>query len=1521
MEHKGMTSRIVLGAIRNKNIVRLILFLLITAGILGLQFMNKDEFPTFEIKQGLIAAVYPGADVHQVEEEVGKPLEELLFSMQEISRQGTRVVSRDGICYVYTDLTVPAAKKNETWSKIRQKLDFFKQTLPPGVLAIVAMDDFSDLTSVLIALESSDKGPVEMKEYADDLAKRLRDIPELANAKILGEQSEEIAVTVDKAKLDAYGISPASLALDYNTAALQFLGGQFNSEASCSPVHVKKTVNDQKELENRIIWSSTDGQVLRLKDVATIERRIAEPASLVTYNGHTAIVLSIEMQPDNNIVAFGKEVDRVLDEFMADAPDSIKVSRITDQPKVVGDSVWSFLRDLLISMLVVIVVMLLLFPMRSALIASSGVPVCTAIALALMYLFGICLNTVSLAALIVVLGMIVDDSIITMDGYMDKLGKGMNRLDAACASAQELFMPMLMATVAISAMFFPMTGIITGYLGDFVKTFPYVIAFSLMTSLAYAVLVVPSLEVKFIHSAKSGKDNIITRMQNRMFNALQKAYDFTQGKCFRHPYLTVLAGVAAIGLGILMFLRMNLQLMPMAARPVFAVEVYLDPTAQISRTTEVADSLANLLREDKRVTSVTEFIGTGTPRFHATYSPILPGPNVAQLIVNTKSNKATESFLKEMESRYEYWFPDAVLHFKQMDYQGVTAPVELQVYGDDYRSMKAVADTIKTYMAGLDMLKWVHSDADNMVPAIALTMNEDEALRMGVNRTLMNLSIAGELGSFPLTSIREGDRSIPVNLYAESFSKGSTYETISDIMVPSAVPGVSVPLRQVAELSPEWAPESLTRINGKSAIVIGADMKFGKSQPTAVKAIKDFLKTLELPDGVQVKFGGLNSVNKTIGPEIALSFIAAVLVLFFFLVFHFKKISLAVLTIVLSTLCLFGAFAGLWIFGLDFSMTAVLGLISLVGIIVRNGIIMFEYAEELRFDKGMAIKEAAEEAGKRRMRPIFLTSCTTALGVMPMIISGDLLWMPLGVVICFGTMLSVILITLIMPVSYWLIFRRQEKKDHAPEVGGAAGTDGNGPVRTAEETANPVSPVAGVLVSAVVLLFSAANSYELIAQERSLTLEECRDMALRNGTAQKNAELDIRAARLQKEEALAEYFPRVSASVLGYWALNPMLEIGLTDILGRSDAALNLTSQLESYAGIYGINTEYTAFKQGYSASLMALQPVYAGGRIVAGNRLAGLGIEAAELQRDIQQRKTVQEVDDIWWHIVSVEDKLATLNFLQGTLDTLYSNVRTAVASGLASETDLLQLEVRMNELKAGKKQADGGLKLLKMNLFNTIGLPYSILQSAASEEKPCLDSIRIEATSVLPGEPDSYWKDEAEIVSGMSESRLLDLQVEARRLEKRMAIGEALPQIAVGATAGYSNLYDKGRCNTIAFATLQIPLTDWGKTSRKAMRLETQKQKAENEREYLSSQLQVMVGKLWLELTSAYDQWQIAEESMAASRRLYEVALANYSAGLATLQDLLLAETAYRDSVSATSDSLSGYRTAILAYTSLFQ
>ena len=1028
---KRDSGNIIRSFIAHKKLIYIVVSAFVVIGVIGLSFINKDEFPSFEIKQGLVAGIYPGASAAEVEDQLTRPLEEALFSFSEVSRENTYSYSRDGICYIFVDLTVPAKKKDEAWSKIKLGLESAKMTLPAGVLAVTVLDDFSSVSSMLIALESSDKGYSELLGYAEDLSARLREIPEMADVSIIGAQSEEIAVKVDMEKLSSYGISPASLMFDYQTAALQVPSGTFKTDYVNSPLRITSPLTSEQEIAEKIIYSDPAGNVVRLGDVAEITRQFKEPVSRIDYNGHSAIIISIEMRPDNDIVAFGAKVEKILEGFDKTLPDTVNISKITDQPRVVASSVVSFLRDLVISMLVVILVMLMLFPIKSALIAGSGVPVCTALALAVMFITGIDLNTVSLAALIVVLGMIVDDSIITMDGYMGNLAKGMSQVDAAAASAKELFMPMFMATFAICAMFFPIKGIITGYLGDFVTTFPWVVAIALSISLIYAMLVVPSLEVRYIRTAQSTSTWWFARLQSKFFAAMQNGYDWMQAVCFRHPKLTLLTGAVAVGLGILMFTQLNVQMMPKAARNCFAVEIYLDGNAGLAQTQEVSDSLQKILLADKRVRSVTAFVGTSSPRFHATYAPQLPGQNYAQFIVNTTSNLATEAILKEYEVEYEHYFPRALVRFKQMDYQAVTSPVAVVVKGPDQETLVPVAEKIKTYMYSLnDMLKWIHSDCDDYVSSVDITLDPDEAARLGVNKAMLSLSLSGAFNGQTIASLWEKDKQIPVNLYSMAAGPDMDYDVIANQIVPTVMPGVSVPLRQVADIEPGWSPETFARTSGEESVTIGADMRFGCSQPAAMKKIKSYIKEeIEpgLPDGVTISYGGLTSMNKQVGPEILLSFICAVAVLFFFMLVHFKKASLAFLTLIMSSLCLFGAFFGMWLFRLDFGMTSVLGLISLVGIIVRNGIIMFEYAEELRFEKGLDVKTAAEEAGKRRMRPIFLTSCTTALGVLPMIISGDALWMPMGVVICFGTMLSIFLIVFMMPVSYWQIFRKAER--------------------------------------------------------------------------------------------------------------------------------------------------------------------------------------------------------------------------------------------------------------------------------------------------------------------------------------------------------------------------------------------------------------------------------------------------------------------------------------------------------------
>ena len=1028
LKDKGIIS----GSIRHQRIVWIVVAVVVAFGIYALVDMKKDEFPAFTIRQGIVAGVYPGANSEEVEAQLTKPLEQLLFAMPEVDRKGTYSITKEGMCYIYTSLDESVKDKDIAWSKIRHKINEAKTlSFPAGVLAIAVIDDFGNTSSLLIAMESTDKTYREMHDYTDDLTRRLREIPQMGNVRVMGEQNEEIAVTVDKEKLSFYGISPNTLMLQYASQGLLTTSGAMETDDFDLPLHIDNPMVSEQELEEQIIYSDAAGNTIRMRDVATVERRMAEPSKVVNFDGDNALIISVEMRKGYNIVAFGKEVDKVLTAFKQTLPDSVQLYRITDQPKVVQKSVSSFLRDLLISMIVVIVVMLLLFPIRTALIASSGLPVCTAVSIGLMYLFGIELNTVTLAALIVVLGMIVDDSIINIDGYIDKLSQGYEPFDAAVSSAKELFMPMFIATAAIACMFFPMTRIITGPLGEFVQLFPWTVAFSLMSSLAYAMLVIPSLEILFIKpETDQPKHNGFVKAQMRFFNFLQGLYDKMQSHCFKHPHFTIGLGLGSIALGVLMFLALNVQMMPMAERDCFAVEIRLPEGSSLEATTRVSDSLQALMLADKRVTSVTAFIGESAPRFHTTYSPSIPAKNLSQLIVNTTSKQTTEALLKEWDDKYSYYFPEAHVRFRQMDYQAVSTPVEIYVYGDDYTKTAPIAQQIKDYMLTLNKeLRWVHTDYDEQLPSVKVTMKPEECARLGLTKGILSLDLATTLNGQPLTTVWEGDRGIPVKLYSKQNYDPNDYESVQNQLIPTMVPGTNVPLRQVADISPEWHPAQLVHRNGKNVVTVAADMKFWKPQTVSMKKIQTYIDTEirpNLPEGVSIEYGGLSSLNTNVIPQLLKSLIAAILVLLVFLVAYFKKMNLAVLTLGSSTLCMFGAFFGEWIFGLDFGMTSLLGVVSLIGIVMRNGIVMYEYAETLRFDEGLPVKEAAMKAGSRRMRPIFLTSATTALGVLPMIITRNPLWMPMGVVICFGVVLSMVIILAVMPVMYWQIFRKNK---------------------------------------------------------------------------------------------------------------------------------------------------------------------------------------------------------------------------------------------------------------------------------------------------------------------------------------------------------------------------------------------------------------------------------------------------------------------------------------------------------------
>ena len=1011
---------------RRHGVVIALFLLLMAFGIWSLPQLNKDEFPQFTIRQGLVVAVYPGATAQEVEEQVTIPLEDYINSFEMVDKSKTFSYSEDGIVYVYVMLRNSVRDNDKAWTKIRAGLPLLQRTqMPSGVLQTLVIDDFGNTSSLLIAVESAQRSPRELEQYAKQVCSALRTIPEMGKLRIMGQQTEEIAVTIDVERLSMYGINLNTLQAQLAMQGLRTIGGENDAQGT---MQVVLPYQSEYEIQEQIIWSDPlTGSVVRLKDVASVQRRYQKPKQYVAYDGASCLILNLEMVPGNNIVAFGDEVDKQLAQAMQTLPPDIRFHRITDQPKVVNHSVLSFLRDIVISILVVIAVMLLLFPLRTALVASTGVPVCTAICIGMMHITGIELNTVTLAALIFVLGMIVDDSVIVIDGYTNLLERRHSRWYSAVVSTSMLFIPMSLATMAISGMFFPMTLIITGPLGEFVQLFPWAVLFALVASIFYASWVTPYLSYRFIKLRKDEEWTLFERVQNRFFGWLQSSYQRMLQYCFDRPIIvwSLLIGATVIGLVLLM--NLNLQLLPKAEREFFAVEIHLRDGATLQETADVADSLASILRQDERVTSVTSFIGQSSPRFHATYSPNTPRTNYAQLIVNTKSDKATAQILKTYGEQYDNYFPNAYARFKQLDYQAVKNPVEFRVQGEDRAVMARIADSIACYMETMPELQWIHTDYDNMTASTRIVLKADEATRLGVTQTMLSLYLREVTQGATVTTLYEGSQSVPVVLYTAGADTMNTTQ-LASLPVPTAVPGVWVPLRQVADLEPEWHRTCLERRNAVKTITVGADLRGTTSQVDAERKIQQWIDTnlTELPEGVSICSGGLSEINAQILPQILWSIVAALAVMLALLIYHFGKLGLALLALSSSILCLFGSMLGLWLFGLDISITAVLGIVSLIGIIVRNAIMMYEYAEDSRKYKQLNYREAAFQAGLRRMRPVFLTSATTALGVLPMIIAATGLWMPMGVVICFGVIFTLPLTVTILPVVYWQVYKHKD---------------------------------------------------------------------------------------------------------------------------------------------------------------------------------------------------------------------------------------------------------------------------------------------------------------------------------------------------------------------------------------------------------------------------------------------------------------------------------------------------------------
>ena len=1016
--------------LRHYPITLLVMAILFGLGIYAMYVMPKDEFPPVTIRQGVVVAVYPGATSEEVEQQVARPLERFLFTYPEVKRAKTTSTSQNGMCMVLVHLNDEVNNKDEVWSKIKHGLTLFKQQLPQGVLALVANDDFGNTSALLIAVESAERSYRELQDYSDRLSDRLRQIPSVANVRQYGEQKEQISLYVDRQRLEAYGIGQQTLMSAMQAAGLTTLSGSITNAHQQTLIHIQPTQNSVEEIANQILFSDpASGKVVRIRDIARVVREYDTSDSYIEQNGHPCVLLSLEMTPGNNIMAYGDDVEQVLNHFASEElPDDVILTRIADLPKVVSMSIHDFLRDLLLSMAVIILVMMILFPLRSAIVAAITIPLSTFISVGVIYFMGIPLNMVTLAGLIVVLGMIVDNSIVVIDGYLEYVGKGEEPADAAVHAVQQYFMPMLLATICICAIFYPFLLTFRGAFLDAIVDFPWTITINLMVSLILAVAVIPFLCVKIIGVPKQKKGK-------RLTDNVQDFYDRVLGWTFRHPWLTVGLGLGSVVASMLIVPTLKVRLFPYADRDQFAVEIFLAEGKGLDDTRVIADSVRHVLAADERITGITGFIGCASPRFHTVYAPQMGGRNFAQFIVNTTSQEATLELLAEYQPQWSEAFPEAYVKFKRLDYLEVPE-LEFRFYGDDLDSLHVAAERMMEQMRTIPELEWVHTNFFQPSPVIDVQLDPLASAQLGVNRTAAQLALAMNTSDLNVGSIWEGDYELPIVLKDDHDLTVSDVENLgifSPQAAASALMGglsqmssshsslstsTSIPLRQVAHVSPRWTESRIHHRAGGRCLTVTAEFARGTYAAPVEARLEKIMRSTPLPQGVRSELGGELEYNAESMPMILGGIAIAMIIIFFFILFNFKRFGITTLCMAALGLMLPGTLVGLGLMNRTLGLTSIFGLITLMGIIMRNEILIFEHADD-RMREGHTPRDAAFDAGHRRMVPIFLTTATTAVGVIPMIIAGTSFWMPVGVTIFAGGIGTLILVVTVLPVLYW----------------------------------------------------------------------------------------------------------------------------------------------------------------------------------------------------------------------------------------------------------------------------------------------------------------------------------------------------------------------------------------------------------------------------------------------------------------------------------------------------------------------
>ena len=981
----------------------------------------KREDPVVVIRTAVVTASFAGMAPERMENLVAVPIERKVRELAEV--KDIRTLATEGSLIIYVDLKDEVGDVNAAWQRLRDKMDDVKVELPEGVVGPFVNSDFGDVSIATIAITAEGFSYREMKDVAEDFRKRLYQTSGVAKVELLGIQDERVWLEIDTRKLASVGVQLNALIKDLQAQNIILPSGNINADGTRVLLETSGDFPNVRAIETMLTRVGATDSLVRLADLVTVQRGYVSPkVKPIYFNGRPAVVLSVVMRPDQDVTQLGGRLRTAARKYEESLPIGYTIDFATYQAEQVRAAVNSALSNVAQTFVVVGALVIIFLGLRAGLIAAMIVPFAVMFSVIGMRALGIALEQVSIAAIIIALGLLVDNGVVIVEDIMSRVGRGMPAEEAALAAGQQYAFPLLVSSVTTVAAFLPLF-LLSGSSGEYAFSLAAVVALTLGGSWIAALYILPALTVWFM--GRSGRP----QQESRSSARVQAHYASVVRLAIQFSVIVIAACFVLVALAITQFSRVPKQMFPLSERNQFLIYMNMPDGTDISETETKALEISKWLAdpaENPEIASHILYVGDGGPRFYLTLTPVPPDPASAFFLVSTTDY---QSAIRAADRAWQYLYenhPEARFKIKRLAMGSVESGiVDVEISGPDADRLLALGERVRSLFQSAPGIRDNDDDWGNKILKVVVDINQDQARQLGITSEEITQMLKTYFSGSAVSIYRENDNTIPIVLRAGA----QTRESLEGLTSASfAKDGKVIPLAQIATLRTGFDFSRIRRKNQERTITVtgrSASLTAGN----LLDAIQPGLQALDLTGGYYVAIGGEIQKSAETNEKLAAGIPAALAVMVIAVILQFNSFRRTLLIFMSIPLILVGIPYGLLATGQPLSFFGTLGIISLAGIIINNAIVLIDQIDIERLQLGLP--DAIVAASQKRLRPILLTSATTVLGLMPMAVAGGALWQPMAVLMMSGLAVASLLTLLFVPVGYFLLFRFDRKNPEA----------------------------------------------------------------------------------------------------------------------------------------------------------------------------------------------------------------------------------------------------------------------------------------------------------------------------------------------------------------------------------------------------------------------------------------------------------------------------------------------------------